>query len=50
MFLELARYPKKMQSRLRSGIRETEAAIRTRGGTQLTVACDALHDGSDQGA
>ena len=37
MLLELARHPK-MQSRLRSEIRETEAAIRTRGDAEFTIA------------
>ncbi|KAF8141145.1 cytochrome P450 [Boletus edulis] len=37
ILLELARHPK-MQSRLRTEIRETEAAIRARGDTQFTMA------------
>ena len=37
VLLELARHPK-MQSRLRTEIRETEATIRARGDTQFTIA------------
>ena len=37
ILLELARHPK-MQSRLRTEIRETEGAIRARGDTLFTIA------------